>query len=71
MEPFSRWIMLAGIVLLILGAVLHFFPSILNWFGKLPGDIRIETQHGKIFIPITSMLAVSIALSLIINLFRK
>ncbi|SDX47210.1 Protein of unknown function [Nitrosomonas halophila] len=71
MEQMAKWIMIAGAALLIIGAVLHLAPWLLNWFGKLPGDIRIETQRGKVFIPITSMLIVSIVLSIIINLFRK
>ncbi len=63
--------MLAGAAIVTLGFVLHFAPWLLNWFGKLPGDIRIETERSKVFIPITSMIVVSIVLSVIINLFRK
>ncbi len=63
--------MLVGAVILALGLVLHFAPWLLNWFGKLPGDIRIETERSKVFIPITSMIVVSVVLSLVINLFRK
>ncbi|WP_164504329.1 DUF2905 domain-containing protein [Nitrosomonas sp. HPC101] len=71
MEPIVRWLMLAGIILLVIGAVLHLAPGLFSWFGKLPGDIHIETRHSKVFIPITSMLIVSIILSVIINLFKK
>jgi len=71
MEPMVRWLMIAGIVLLVIGAVLHLAPWLFNWFGKLPGDISIESRHGKVFIPITSMLIISIVLSIIINLFNK
>ena len=67
----AKWLMLAGIILLLLGALLQFAPWSLNWFGKLPGDIRIETESGKVFIPITSMLIVSIVLSLLLNFFRR
>lgn len=67
----ARWIMIAGAVLLALGAVLHFAPGLLNWFGKLPGDINIETERGRIFIPITSMIIVSLVLTVLINLFRR
>ena len=63
--------MAAGAVLLIIGALLYLAPWLFDWFGKLPGDIRIETRHGRIFIPLTSMLIVSIVLSVVINLFRK
>ena len=62
--------MLAGAVLLAFGAVLHYAPWLLNWFGKLPGDIRIDSEHGKVIIPITSMLIVSIVLTLLLNIFK-
>lgn len=67
----ARWLMIAGALLLIIGALLHFAPWSLNWFGKLPGDIRIETESGKIFIPITSMLIISVVLSVLLSLFRR
>ena len=31
-----------GLVLVLLGVVLVYFPAALGWFGKLPGDIRID-----------------------------
>ena len=67
----AKWIMLLGALIFVLGAVLHFAPWALNWFGKLPGDIRIESERGSIFIPVTSMLVVSIILTIILHLFRK
>ena len=63
--------MIMGALLLVIGALLHFAPSSLNWFGKLPGDIRIETEQGKIFIPITSMLIISVVLTLLLNFFKR
>jgi len=63
--------MISGTILLVIGAVLHFAPWTLNWLGKLPGDIHIESARGKIFIPVTSMIIVSIALTIIINLFKR
>ena len=67
----ARWLMIMGALLLVIGALLHFAPWSLNWFGKLPGDIRIETQQGKIFIPITSMLIISVVLTLLVNFFKR
>ncbi len=46
-------------------------PWLLNWFGRLPGDIRIEGENGKLFIPVTSMLILSVVLSLLLSLFRR
>ena len=66
----TRWLIIIGVILIVLGILLQFAPSAVNWFGKLPGDIRIETDNGKIFIPITSMVIVSIVITLLLNLFR-
>jgi hypothetical protein len=67
----AKWIMMLGAILLVIGAILHFAPWLLNWFGKLPGDIRIESERGKIFIPVTSMVIVSIVLTILINFFKR
>ena len=66
----GRWIIIAGVILIAIGAILHFAPWLINWFGKLPGDIRIESGKSKIFIPITSMVLLSIILTVLINLFK-
>jgi hypothetical protein len=34
-----------------------------SWLGRLPGDIRIQREHVQIFIPITTMIVISIVLS--------
>ncbi len=60
-----------GVVLVFVGLIVSYAPWLINWFGKLPGDIRIEDQQRFVFIPITSMLLVSIILTLIVNLFFR
>lgn len=67
----GRWLIIIGASLLFLGVIVQFAPWLVSWFGKLPGDIRIESERGRIFIPITSMLIVSIVITLLINLFRR
>lgn len=67
----SKMLIIAGLSLAVLGVLLHFAPWMLDWFGKLPGDIRIQSGHTRIFIPITSMIVLSILLSLVIYLFRR
>jgi H+/Cl- antiporter ClcA len=64
----ARWFIIAGIILIVIGLLLYFAPSLFSWFGKLPGDIRIEKEHTKIFIPVTSMILISIILTILINL---
>jgi hypothetical protein len=60
-----------GLILVIIGLILSYAPGLISWFGKLPGDIRIEDGKRFVFIPITSMLIVSIVLTLLLNLFFR
>ena len=60
-----------GVILVVIGLVVSYAPWLISWFGKLPGDIRIESEQRFVFIPITSMLIVSIILTLIVNLFFR
>lgn len=59
----------AGICLVLIGLLIY--SGGLNWFGRLPGDIRYEGERTHIYVPIVSMLLVSIVLSLIFYLIRK
>ena len=59
----------AGICLVVIGLLIY--SGGFNWFGRLPGDIRHEGERTQIYIPIVSMLLVSLALSLILYLIRK
>ncbi|MGB5775791.1 MAG: DUF2905 domain-containing protein [Sedimenticolaceae bacterium] len=67
----ARWFIITGLVLVVVGIVLHYAPGVFSWFGRLPGDIRIESERGKFFFPITSMVIVSIVLTALFNLFRR
>ncbi|MDX1698385.1 MAG: DUF2905 family protein, partial [Thiohalobacterales bacterium] len=67
----GKLLIIIGLVVLLAGLVLQFAPGLFGWFGHLPGDIRKEGEHGTVFIPITSMIIVSIIASIIINLFFR
>jgi len=66
----------AGILLLVIGVVAILvgvlaLAGLLSWFGRLPGDIRIEGARTKIYAPIVSMLLVSAGLSLVLAIVRR
>jgi len=67
----AKWIMITGAMLFVIGALLHFAPGALNWFGRLPGDIRIESENGKFYFPITSMLLISVVITILVNLLKR
>lgn len=71
MEPshLGKMVVAAGIALVVLG--LAIWAGGLSWFGKLPGDIRVESESTRLYVPITSMLLVSVALSLIAWVVRR
>lgn len=67
----SRWFIAAGLILLVIGLLLHFAPWLLQWFGRLPGDLHIKNERSQVFIPITSMIVISVVLTLVLNLFNR
>ena len=67
----SKNLIITGAVILTLGIVMYYAPWLVNWFGKLPGDIRSENKNSFVFIPITSMIVLSLLLTLLINLFFR
>ncbi|WP_372934390.1 DUF2905 domain-containing protein, partial [Mariniphaga sediminis] len=60
----ARWFIMAGLVLIVVGILIYLAPWLFNWFGKLPGDIRIEKENSKVFIPIASMILISVVLTI-------
>ena len=62
--------------LIILGIVLLAVGLLWPWLGKLPigrlpGDIIIDRSNLKIYLPITTMIIISIIISIISRFFRK
>lgn len=60
-----------GAGLIVVGLLLRYAPWALNWFGNLPGDINIRRDNSRVFIPITSMILISIIASIIVNVFFR
>jgi hypothetical protein len=67
----GRILIVFGLVLVVAGLVLTYAPGLLGWFGRLPGDIRVERDRGTFFVPLTSMVIVSIVLTLLLNLLLR
>ena len=67
----AKLFIVGGIVLVVVGLALRFAPGLLTWFGRLPGDISIERDGVRVFIPITSMIIVSLILTVVVNLFFR
>jgi len=57
-----------GLLLILIGGFIHYFGGTLAWFGRLPGDIRVERENFRFYFPITSMLLISLLLNIIIRI---
>jgi hypothetical protein len=62
-------IALLGVVAVIAGLMVA--AGAFRWFGHLPGDLRIEGERSRVYIPITSMLLVSLVANVVIALVRR
>ncbi|HEX6064876.1 MAG TPA: DUF2905 domain-containing protein [Longimicrobiales bacterium] len=69
MKSMGPLLIVLGAVIIVLGVLA--WSGLLSWFGRLPGDIRIERPHSRIYVPITSMLILSVILSLLMIVFRR
>ena len=67
----GKTLLVVGFGVMGIGAVLNWAPWLVTWFGRLPGDIRLERDGFRFYCPVTSMILVSIALSLLVRLFNK
>ena len=65
----GRIILVIGLVLVIVGGLAAL--GVRLPFGRLPGDIAIEGERGGIYIPIATMLVISLALTVLLNIFLR
>jgi hypothetical protein len=62
-------VVLGGVLIIVVGLLIY--SGALNWFGRLPGDIRYESGSMRVYIPIVSMLLISVVLTLLFSLLRR
>ena len=70
LEHIGRWLVVIGVFITILGGIMLLTPRV-PWLGRLPGDIVISGDNATIYIPITTMLIVSVVLSVVVNVIGR
>jgi len=65
----SRGLIIFGIVLIAIGVLWPLISKL--GLGRLPGDIVIERDNFRLYVPIATSLLISIVLSLLLWLFNR
>ena len=67
--PLGPIVVAVGLLIVLVGLLM--WSGGLAWFGRLPGDIRIERETVRVYVPVTSMLLVSLVVSALLYLVRR
>jgi hypothetical protein len=65
----GRLILIIGVVLVVVGGLAAL--GLRLPIGRLPGDIAITGDRGGIYIPLGSMIVISLILTVLFNLMRR
>lgn len=71
MERLGKTVVIIGILVVVAGIVIWLLGDKVRWLGKLPGDIRVERENFRFYMPVTTMILLSIILSAILWLVRQ
>ena len=71
MENLGKMLVSIGVLLTVVGLMLWLAADRLSWFGRLPGDIRIERPGFQFYAPLMTSLLISLALTLTFWLFNR
>lgn len=58
-----------GLGLTVIGVLI--WSGAFGWFGRLPGDFRFEGERSTVYVPLASMLVLSIVATLLLHVARR
>jgi hypothetical protein len=70
-ENLGRYLIIAGVILILIGGGVYLAAKLGLPLGRLPGDIRIEGKNGSFYFPLVTSILLSIILSLILNVIIR
>lgn len=70
MAEIGRWLLFLGLALVLIGGLLLLLGRVPG-LGHLPGDIVWKTDNIRIFVPLGTMLLLSIILTILLNVIVR
>ena len=67
MQEVGKWLVGIGAFLLLVGLLMIFLGKVFH-LGRLPGDIVWRKDNVTVYIPITTMILLSLLLTILLNL---
>ncbi|MFW5942303.1 MAG: DUF2905 domain-containing protein [Chloroflexota bacterium] len=75
MIDFARLLIIIGLTIAFAGLLILLASRFFPWLGNLPGDIRVERENFRLYVPLATMLLISILgtilLNIVIRIFRR
>ena len=68
LESIGRFLIIAGVLLVLVGGVVLLASRFGLPLGRLPGDIRIQRENFTCLIPLATSLILSLVLTLLLNI---
>ena len=67
----GKYIIIAGLCIVVAGLIIYFFHDYFKWPGKLPGDVRIEKNNFRFYFPVVTMIIISLVATIIMNILKR
>jgi Protein of unknown function (DUF2905) len=68
-KPLGQLIIVLGLTIIVIGILT--VRGWLGWLGHLPGDVRVERENVRVYVPIVSVLLISLLLSVLSYVLRR
>jgi DUF2905 family protein len=71
MESIGRYLLVAGLILILVGGSLYLAAKLGLPLGSLPGEIRIQGKGGGLYFPIVTSIVISLILTVLLNVILR
>lgn len=73
LQSLGRILLIIGVIIALVGLAFMLLGRLpfFSQFGNLPGDIRVEGERFSCFVPIVSMILLSVLLTIILNIIIR